>query len=297
MRIVIQYGYFPLMFIGFNSAIIFLNSNGYPWYATLPLMGLALLVSFTMEALLPYNSDWNHSKSDKVKDIMHFVVNETMNYAGILLLPLLSSLALFPTLWPHTWPFVLQVLLAVVVFDVGTTLFHYLSHKKAFFWRFHAVHHVPQRLYGFNGIMKHPVFQLMDSVVAFGPLMIAGIPQEVAFTLVSCIFLQLLIQHSNVDFKTGALKHFLATAEVHRFHHLRGRAGDVNFALFFSILDRFLGTAYYENRTTPLTEHSVGIDDEHFPDDYLGQLVSAFKKSTPTQKIIIVEAGLKVDIE
>lgn len=43
MRNVLQYGYFPLMLIGFNSAIIFLNGNNYPWYATLPLMGLALI--------------------------------------------------------------------------------------------------------------------------------------------------------------------------------------------------------------------------------------------------------------
>jgi len=284
MRSALQYGYFPLMFIGFNSALIFLNGNDYSWTATLLLMGLALLVSFTMEAWLPYNPDWNHPKGDGVRDFLHFVVNETMNYGGILLLPLLSSLALFPALWPHAWPFALQVLLAVVIFDVGTTLFHYLSHKNAFFWRFHAIHHVPQRLYGFNGIMKHPVFQLMDSVVAFGPLMLVGIPQEVAFTLVSCIFLQLLIQHSNVDFKTGPLKYIVATAEVHRFHHLKGRAGDVNFALFFSIWDRLLGTAYYENRPMPLTAHSVGIDDEHFPKDYLGQLTSVFKKGTPSQK-------------
>ncbi len=287
MRNILQYGYFPLMFIGFNSAIIFLNGNDYPWYATLPLMGLALIVSFTMEALLPYNPDWNHPTGDGVRDCLHFVVNETMNYAGILLLPLLSSLALFPSLWPQTWPFVLQVLLAVVIFDVGTTLFHYLSHKNAFFWRFHAIHHVPERLYGFNGIMKHPLFQLMDSVVAFGPLLLIGIPQDVAFTLVSCIFLQLLIQHSNVDFKTGPLKLIFATAEVHRFHHLKGPAGDVNFALFFSIWDRVLGTAYYEHRSTPLTAHSVGIDDDHFPKDYLGQLASPFKK--PSQTALAVD--------
>lgn len=285
MRSVLQYGYFPLMFIGFNGVILFLNGNHYPWYATLPVIGLALLFSFTMEAVLPYNADWNRPKGDGARDTLHFIVNETMNYAGILLLPLISSLALFPALWPETWPFALQVLLAVVIFDVGTTFFHYLCHKNAFFWRFHAIHHVPQRLYGFNGIMKHPLFQLMDSVVAFGPLMLIGIPQEISFTLVSCIFLQLLLQHSNVNFNTGPLKFIFATAEVHRFHHLKGHAGDVNFALFFSVWDRVLGTAYYENRSAPLSEHSVGIDDKHFPKDYLGQLASPFKKTSPTELI------------
>lgn len=56
-------------------------TNGeYSWFATLPLMGLALVVSYTMEVLLPYNADWNRTHGDGVRDFLHFIVNESMRH-------------------------------------------------------------------------------------------------------------------------------------------------------------------------------------------------------------------------
>ncbi len=278
MKTLLKITYFPLFITAFMGTAIYCTEQQMGFHYTLILMAAALLVSFVVERVIPYNQDWNHSKSDQLRDTIHFVVNETMNYSGIFLLAFLPSLALAPGLWPQHWPFVLQVLLALLVFDLCTTLFHFLSHKNAFFWRFHAVHHAQKRLYGFNGVMKHPVFQLFDSVVAVGPLLLLGMPQDVAFMLVYCIFIQLLIQHSNADIKTGIMRYVFATAEVHRFHHLQGRAGDVNFGLFLCIWDRLLGTDYYEDRTSPLTGTDMGIGGEpNYPNGYLEQMQRPFQ--------------------
>lgn len=277
MKFLLQISYFPLFIIGFIGTGIYCTQQQLGFHYTLILMTMATLVSFVVERVIPYNQDWNQSKSDRWRDVIHCTVNETMNYSGIFLLAFLPSLALSPDLWPQQWPFVLQVLLALVVFDACTTLFHYVSHKNAFFWRFHAVHHAQKRLYGFNGIMKHPLFQLFDSVVAVGPLLLLGMPQNVAFMLVYCIFIQLLIQHSNADIKTGILRFLFATSEIHRFHHLKGKTGDVNFGLFLSVWDHLIGTAYYEQRTQPLVDADVGIGGEpNYPTDYLEQLKRPF---------------------
>ena len=277
LKYLLQITYFPIFIVGFIGTGIYCTQQQMGFQYTLLLMAAAILVSFVVERAIPYNQDWNQSKSDQLRDVIHCVVNETLNYSGIFLLAFLPSLALSPDLWPQQWPFVLQVLFALLVFDIGTTLFHYLSHKNAFFWRFHAVHHAQKRLYGFNGIMKHPVFQLFDSVVAVGPLLLLGMPQDVAFMLVYSIFIQLLIQHSNADIKTGIFRFLFATAEVHRFHHLKGKAGDVNFGLFLCIWDRLLGTAYYEDRAMPLADTDVGIGSEpNYPNSYLGQIQRPF---------------------
>lgn len=274
----LKYAYFPLLFIGFNSAAMGLIQAQAGFGLLVMLMAVALLTSFTIERLIPYNPLWNRSMGDGLRDSLHFVVNESSNYGGLFLLPLIAGLAPWPTVWPQDWPFWIQVLLAVVVFDIGSTLFHVISHKSPFLWRFHAVHHAPKRLYGFNGIMKHPIFQLMDALVSLGPLVLIGIPQEVAIVLVFSIFIQLLIQHSNADMKTGPLRRVFASAEVHRFHHLQGRAGDVNFGLFFTVWDSILGTAYFDTRSTALDSADIGIGDApHYPVGYWDQLKAPFQ--------------------
>ena len=98
-------------------------------------------------------------------------------------------------------------------------------HRAAWIWRFHSIHHGVRRLYGFNGLMKHPVHQLIETGSGMLPLLLLGIPQSVASAVAACVAIQLLLQHSNADYRSGPLKFVFANAEVHRFHH---RAGTVN---------------------------------------------------------------------
>ena len=272
----LKYTYFPLMIIVFVGLEIKVAENRLGFHYTLLLMALALIISFSVERIIPHKKSWNRTQNDLGRDIAHFLVNETMNFSAMFLLPFLSIFSLFPEVWPSDWPFAFQLLFAVVVLDIGSTLFHYLCHKNAFFWRFHAIHHAPTRLYGLNGIMKHPAFQAIDGLFAFGPLLIIGIPQGVAFALIFCVFIQLLIQHTNADIKTGPFRVLFATAELHRFHHLKGRAGDVNFGLFFSVWDRFLGTTYFEHRA-PLDNTEIGIGNTDYPIDYWSQIRKPFE--------------------
>ena len=271
-----------MMLFGFIGAEIVVSQNQMGFHYTLILMALALVVSFGVERIIPHKESWNTSQGDFGRDSIHALVNETMNYGGMFLLPFLSAFAIFPEIWPSQMAFGFQLIFAIVILDIGSTLFHYLCHKNAFFWRFHAIHHMPTRLYGFNGLMKHPAFQAIDAVFALGPLLLIGIPQDVAIALVFSIFIQLLIQHTNADIKTGPFRALFATAELHRFHHLKGRAGDVNFALFFSVWDRLLGTAYFEKRI-PLHDHEIGIGNANYPASYWEQIKKPFeKKRQPT---------------
>ena len=90
---------------------------------------------------------------------------------------------------------------AIAVFDLGVTLAHLASHRLGLLWRFQSVHHRVRRLYGLNGLMKHPIHQLIETTAGIAPLLVIGIPEAVAASLAACAALQLLLQHSNVDYR------------------------------------------------------------------------------------------------
>ncbi|MET9835534.1 hypothetical protein ABZ078_41060 [Streptomyces sp. NPDC006385] len=69
----------------------------------------------------------------------------------------------------------------------------------------------------------------------------------VAAALALAVAVQLLLQHSNADYRVGALRYVPSLNEGHRSHHLkRGGVGDVNFGLFTLVWDRLLGTYSFD---------------------------------------------------
>ena len=277
----VRWGFVPLMFLGVNGAglyIIFTAASSVVGaLALVSLMALALVLSFTAERVLPYEAAWNESFGDTGRDVVHFVVNESLRLGPTLVIPLFVVAVPEPpgALWPLGWPLAFQILFAFVVFDLGQNLFHWASHVWTPLWRLHAVHHEVQRMYALNGILKHPLYQVVASVVSLLPLVALGMPDVFGLAIAFCSFVQLLLQHSNVDYATGWLRKLIATAEVHRFHHLRGASGNVNFALFFSFWDELLGNAYDSKKH--LSTDDIGLEDRDYPKSWGGQFVAPFK--------------------
>lgn len=271
MKALFSGAYAPLFWGGFIGLSLMLVDTP-EW---LPVVFLcALGVSFLAEWWLPYERQWNQSQGDRVRDVVHALVNESFNALGLLILPLLAGVLSYPGIWPQDWPLWLQLLLAIVVADCGITLAHYASHRWHWLWRLHAVHHSVKRLYGFNGLMKHPLHQTVEATAGLLPLIMLGIPQPVAILLAFAIGIQLLLQHSNVAMRPGPLRWVFAWAPLHRFHHMKyGRAGDVNFGLFFTLWDWLLGTVFYTDEYR-IGQGDLGIGSRpDFPTDYFPQLI------------------------
>lgn len=270
------------MLLGMNGMAIWLITQQSQKAGVFALLFLAIGLMFLAERLLPYNADFNRSHNDFGRDICHFIVNKFSEQGSLLLLPLLVTLIPFGTLWPEQLPFTAQVVLAVVIIDIGITLAHYWSHRIDFLWRFHAVHHSVKRFYGFNGLMKHPLHQAFETAVGAMPLVLLGIPFDVALAMAFCIAVQLLLQHSNADIRLGPLKYLFAANEVHRFHHQKEKGiGDVNFGLFLTLWDHLLGTFHYESRKTVFVSDDLGVGSEpEYPRDYWNQLLHPFRKKT-----------------
>ncbi|AMN82417.1 MULTISPECIES: sterol desaturase family protein [Pseudomonas] len=272
MKRFVSWLYAPAFLLGFLGYALWRPDS------LIVLFVIAVAVSFLTEHWLPYEPRWNRSLGDRRRDTLHALVNESLNALGLLILPGLTALFAFEGIWPRGWPLWEQLLMAIVLADAGITLMHYASHRIRPLWRLHAVHHSVQRLYGFNGLMKHPLHQMLEATAGLLPLILLGIPLDVAQLLALAIALQLLLQHSNVDMRLGPLRWVFAWAPVHRFHHMKyGRAGDVNFGLFFNLWDWLLGTAYYRERYR-MGPGDLGIGRRpDFPVGYGAQLRDPFR--------------------
>jgi len=269
------------MAFGVNGlAIAAAFSNPTPFVLALQIGGLMLLalaLSFGSERLLPYNKSWNSPQGDFWRDLMHFSFNEAMSLIPLLIIPIFVVAAPTPasSIWPGELPPLLQLLLCLLIFDLMNNLLHWLSHHWQPLWKLHSIHHQVKRMYGFNGIMKHPLYQIVASIVATGPLILLGMPKVFSLLLVFMSFTQLLLQHANTDYLLGPLRNIFAVAEVHRFHHLRGVAGNVNYALFFSFYDHLFSNHYYDDRN--LQSEDIGLDYENYPQDWWGQIKAPFQ--------------------
>ena len=266
-----------------NGTVIWAAANDHDLLVATVLF-VAVAWTFLAERAAPYDRSWNRDHGDTRRDVAYAVMNEGLNAASVAALPLLAGHVTVVDLWPTGWPFLLQVLAAVLVLDAGVTLAHMASHHFGWLWRFHAVHHSVTRFYGLNGLMKHPIHQAIEMTAGVAPLLLIGLPQPVAIAVAGCVVIQLLVQHANIDYTSGPLSRWLAVNTGHRLHHLRHAGqGDVNFGLFTLLWDRMLGTYRTADPETAITTEDLGVTDRpDYPTGFADQLVEPFRPTPAT---------------
>lgn len=278
IRVLIRVAYAPVFFVGFLWSAVILDERGAPPWGLPILLVMALAVSFMAERVVPYERAWNRSHGDDGRDLLHAVVNETSIFLSVLAVPLIAELIPDSGAWPDDWPLLWQLGAAILVADLGITLAHYASHRIAALWRLHAVHHAVKRMYGFNGLLKHPLHQAIELTAGVAPLVLMGMPQNIAWLLAFAVAIQLILQHSNVDMKIGPLIYIWAVAPAHRHHHLASQTdGDVNFGLFTSLWDHLLGT-FRSGADTPRAGEIGVFGRPDYPKGYLLQLMEPFRR-------------------
>lgn len=278
IELLVKFLYLPFFLVVGNGVAIYMVGQDGSKLVLLAWVGLFIALSFLIERWVPFDTVFNRPQGDSGRDIVHALVNESLSILGVVSVPVIAGFISLPSVWPTDTPLWLQVLLAVIIADIGITLAHYASHRCNALWQLHAVHHSVKRMYGFNGLMKHPLHQTIETLVGTTPLLLMGAPQEVLMLLVVAVVIQLLLQHSNVAYFTGPFKYFLAINQVHRFHHLNsGKEGDVNFGLFTTLTDHLLSTAYYDkNRVIRSKDLGIGVAPD-YPVAYVSQIIEPFK--------------------
>ena len=291
-KTMVRYGYVPFMLIGLNGAAYYVVAYGHSYMWLLPLLALAFATAHIAERVIPFHEEWNHSHGgDEKANFWHTIVYEGTSAMGVLMIPLVAYLLQLKPggligIWPREWPILIQLVMALVIADFMFTLIHWLSHKYSALWRLHAVHHGANRIYSFNGLVRHPLHQALDMAIGTAPMAICGMPFEVAALLGFVISVQLIVQHSNVDAALGPFRNHLSIGRIHHLHHVNwGKEGDVNFGLFLTLWDRMFGT-FAPEPPRPITATDMGVDDApQFPSSYLEHLAFPFRY-TPGQRYV-----------
>lgn len=274
---IVRFGYAPFMLLGLNGAAFWIVYNGYHYGWLALLLITAFAVAHLAERVAPWFDEWNDPHHDDQTNIAHALVYELSNINGVLMIPLIVWIFSVDGIWPTDWPLLGQVLLAIVIADFAFMFVHMLSHRYPLLWRLHAVHHGVDRLYGFNGLVRHPLHQTLDMIIGTLPLVILGMPVNVAVLLGFAVTMQLIVQHSNVATALGPFRNLLSIGQIHHLHHVNwGKEGDCNFGLFLTLWDRLFGT-FHPQPPRPISAADMGIDEvPNFPKSYLEQLIFPF---------------------
>ena len=127
---------------------------------------------------------------------------------------------------------------------------HRLGHEWGPAWKFHSVHHSPERLHVYNATRFHPAEQLVEGVLEGAALGLLGLTPQQHLTHSTARATYGQLQHSNIAVDSGAIDHLLATPDLHRWHHSEIYAeGDTNYGAVLSVWDRLFGTLFRPRRS------------------------------------------------
>lgn len=256
-------------------------------FADPSLIAVVILVSAALwvwlwEQLLPYRPHWNRNDDDLQTDSIHIVVQLIITRLAmplyvLLLFPVVSWLAdTFGAegLWPHHWPIAPQLLLSLVLAEFGRYWLHRAAHRYHGLWRFHAVHHSPNRLYWLNAGRFHPVEKLYLQFPEVLPFILLNPGEDILMLYLVTNGVHGFFQHCNVHTRIGPLNYIFSMTELHRWHHSKViEQSDTNFGNILILWDLVFGTFYWPREKDV---GSIGVMNPAYPKNYLGQLAAPF---------------------
>ncbi len=205
----------------------------------------------------------------------HFLFSFELGYGAALLMCELVARATRARVglpnWPSHWPTVLQLVLAVGLYEGTSYWQHRLLHHVPWLWRFHALHHRGTRLNFLRTTRFHAVDIGSAAFVAYLPLVLLGTPDRL-FTMLGVLLSALgILQHANIRMRTPIwLDRLVCTPAVHRHHHSHvRRENNTNFGNTVMIFDALFGTFGCPRRAGP---PAVGIENERLSPSFVKQV-------------------------
>jgi sterol desaturase/sphingolipid hydroxylase (fatty acid hydroxylase superfamily) len=217
----------------------------------------------------------------KVKGILAFFCYFFLSsYLPIYINPLLEPYRLFDLSWMGV---VGGGIFAVLLYEFGVFLWHYVMHRSDFLWKFfHQIHHSAERVDTYGAFYFSPLDMIGWTVlgsICFS--LIAGLtPQAITVMILATNFLS-IFQHSNI--KTPQwLGYIVQRPESHSLHHATGvhkynysdlPLFDIIFRTFRNPKDFAAQTGFYEGASSRVWEMLRGTD-----------VAGSFPNSNPVDK-------------
>jgi len=162
----------------------------------------------------------------------------------------------------------LEVTLAVVLLDYTLYIWHYVTHKVEWLWRFHVVHHVDLDMDASTALRFHFAELALSVPWRAGQVMVIGV-SPFAFSLwQTLLFLSIMFHHSNVRLPIEverALNRIIVTPRMHGIHHSTVRAEtDSNWSSGLTVWDYLHGTL---RLNVPQDEIDIGVPAYREPEE------------------------------
>lgn len=240
-----------------------------------------------LERRHPFRADWSGLRDDTVTDAKILVLLGPTAFTFTKVATTVASQrvrdrltrALGRSPWPDGAPLVVRAGLAVVLTELVHYWHHRWSHEIHLLWRFHAVHHSPDRLTWFNATRFHPVdfgsFVALQDFV----LLALGIDTDafIASSVMKGVHGQL--QHANIAGGGGRLNHVFSTLDQHRWHHARPiDRRSVNYGAVLSVFDRIFGTQHLPDPSDRFDEQ-IGVNDERYGPGFSALMTAPFRSA------------------
>ncbi len=146
-----------------------------------------------------------------------------------------------------------QTLFAVATLDYGLYLWHVLTHKVPFLWRFHLVHHIDLDLDASTALRFHFGEMLLSVPWRLAQIVVAGASPLALSIWQTFLFASILFHHSNVEIppKIEQILRFLVmTPRLHGIHHEANQARtNSNWSSGFALWDLLHGTQLWDANT------------------------------------------------
>ncbi len=253
---------------------------GLDWLV-LDLLGSALLFVF-VEKLRPLRPLQAVFRQAWQTDLAHFVVIHLL--VG-LLMALTNAVAQSVLAWVDSnglqaavqrLPFAVALLLCVVVADAVQYAVHRAFHEVPWLWRFHAVHHSAKTMDWLAGSRLHVGEVLITRSLVLAALLAVGFSKGVIDAYVVIVGFHAVLNHANVNWPLGALRHLIVTPAYHHWHHACEPAAlGRNYAAHLPILDRLMGTQMQDPRPWP---ERYGVLEDDVPEGFWAQTLHPFRR-------------------
>jgi sterol desaturase/sphingolipid hydroxylase (fatty acid hydroxylase superfamily) len=158
--------------------------------------------------------------------------------------------------------------MAVLLMDYTLYLWHVLTHKVPFLWRFHLPHHVDLDCDASTALRFHPGELLLSVPFRTAQVVLFGIWVREYSIWQTLVFASIMFHHSNVDLSPKWdrwISRILVTPRMHGIHHdARRDHADSNWSSGLSIWDRLHGTLQLD---VPQQEVLIGVPAYQSPSD------------------------------
>lgn len=246
---------YPSILLGATGTTWLLLRAGHPPPAAMGGALVAVAIALILlERVLTFRAPSRVEGRELLTDALHTGVNSLVPQGFAFVLQFIAvGLAgwLTAPLWPTSAPVWSQLLLAILLGELGVYAMHRALHASPLLWRLHRVHHSPASLYWLNANRFHPFDLLLLHAASVGPMVLLGAPAEVVALFAVFSQTGAFLQHCNVRL-SSRLTWLFNTPEHHRWHHSSTREeAHHNFGGTLVVWDFLFGTLLHRGAETP----------------------------------------------